>query len=268
MVTQSQEEAPVDGAAPIEAAPVEPAPIEDQPEPQNPILSEIDRMNMAPDVDIDTLVEEPVAGVSEQPATETQPVSMEPAEPIAPQPPQPPQPTPEQLQQLQRQAVEYEEIRRKAAIHEETRKYQQQLEEKGYSESQAQEGAQQYIQSRESQQALMHKADEYGQHILGKVAASEHFAQKYALGMDDLTILRQAENPAVMEELAKKMSNDRKMHAELDQLRKAQVPPQQYDSSQGEPQVASSDGSWLVRYNAGDRSTNAVSAARRAAGLS
>ena len=85
--------------------------------------------------------------------------------------------------------------------------------------------------------------------------------------MADLPALRQAETPEVMEELAKRMSEDRKMRTELDQLRKGQVPPQQFDNSQGQPQVASSDASWLDRYNAGDRTPSAQAAARKATGL-
>ena len=123
------------------------------------------------------------------------------------------------------------------------------------------------MQSRQAQQGLMQKADEYGQHLLGKMAASEHFAQKYSLQMADLSTLRQAETPEIMEELAKRLAGDRKMRTELEQLRKAQVPPQQFDNSQGEPDVASNESGWLDRYNAGDRSANATAAARRAAGL-
>lgn len=275
MVTQNQEqtqeqvqvqETGADNAAPAEA------PVEAADESQPSILEEIDRLNNAPEVDITTPVEEPAVSTpaepqTPQPVAEVKPEDTKTETPQA-EAPQVPQPTQEQLQAMQRQAVEYEEIKRKAAIHEETRKYQQQLEQQGYSEDQAQQGAQQYIQSRQAQQGLMQKADEYGQHILGKVNASEHFAQKYDLGMADLPALRQAETPEVMEELAKRMSEDRKMRSELDQLRKAQVPPQQFDNSQGEPQVAASDASWLDRYNAGDTSPQAQAAARKAAGLS
>ena len=276
MVTQNQEQEQVqvqevvaDNSAPVEAV------VETEPS----ILEEIDRLNSAPEVDISTPVEEtaidtPADPQTPQPVAEGKPeapqvATAQPPQAETPQAeiPQAPQPTQEQLQAMQRQAVEYEEVKRKAAIHEETRKYQQQLEQQGYSEDQAQQGAQQYIQSRQAQQGLMQKADEYGQHILGKVAASEHFAQKYDLGMGDLAALRQAETPEVMEGLAKKISEDRKMRSELEQLRKAQVPPQQFDNSQGEPKVAASDASWLDRYNAGDTSPQAQAAARKAAGL-
>ena len=249
-------------------------PEEAAPEPQNPILSEIDKLNAAPEIDIDE--SPPDAGETEGEATvpDAPPVAPEAsASPPAPEvavsetPPAPPQLAPEQLQQIQAQAAEYERLRQQAAIQNETRSYQQQLESQGYAPEQAQQQATQYIQSRQAQQNLMGKADEYGQHLLGKMAASEHFAQKYKLSMEDLPVLRQAETPQIMEALAKRIADNHKTQAELTQLRKAQVPPQQYDSSQGEPQVASSDGGWLDRYNAGDRSANAVAAARRAVGM-
>jgi hypothetical protein len=268
MVTENQE--PTQQSLPEADAPPEEA----APEPQNPILSEIDKLNAAPEIDIDE---------SPPDAEETEGEAAVPAEPVAEAPgaaPDVPQPSPEQMQQqaqqaqqaqqmqqVQAQAAEYERLRQQAAIQNETRSYQQQLESQGYAPEQAQQQATQYIQSRQAQQNLMGKADEYGQHLLGKMAASEHFAQKYKLSMEDLPVLRQAETPQIMEELAKRIADNHKTQAELTQLRKAQVPPQQYDSSQGEPQVASSDGGWLDRYNAGDRSANAVAAARRAVGM-
>ena len=264
MVTENQE--PTQQSLPEADAPPEEA----APEPQNPILSEIDKLNAAPEIDIDESPPEPVEPEGE---------AAVPAEPAAEAPeaaPGVPQPPPDQMQQaqqaqqaqqIQAQAAEYERLRQQAAIQNETRSYQQQLESQGYAPEQAQQQATQYIQSRQAQQNLMGKADEYGQHLLGKMAASEHFAQKYKLSMEDLPVLRQAETPQIMEELAKRIADNHKTQAELTQLRKAQVPPQQYDSSQGEPQVASSDGGWLDRYNAGDRSANAVAAARRAVGM-
>ena len=168
---------------------------------------------------------------------------------------------------MQRQAAEYEQLRQRAAIQNESQRYQQQLESQGMESELAQQNTQQYMQSKQAQQDLLKRGQEYGDEILGKVAASEHFAQKYALQMSDLGTLRQAENPEVMEELAKTMANDRKMRTELEQLRKAQVPAQQFDSSQGEPQVASNDAALLDRYNAGDRSPGPVAAAKRVPGL-
>ena len=232
MVTENQE--PTQQSLPEADAPPEEA----APEPQNPILSEIDKLNAAPEIDIDESPPEPVEPEGE---------AAVPAEPAAEAPeaaPGVPQPPPDQMQQaqqaqqaqqIQAQAAEYERLRQQAAIQNETRSYQQQLESQGYAPEQAQQQATQYIQSRQAQQNLMGKADEYGQHLLGMMAASEHFAQKYKLSMEDLPVLRQAETPQIMEELAKRIADNHKTQAELTQLRKAQVPPQQYDSSQGEP---------------------------------
>jgi hypothetical protein len=252
---------------------------------ENPILDEIDRLNSAPEFTFTPEEEgEPVAETStEEAGTETPaetPAETPVAEASTETPSEQPPPTPEPVQEtpkqelspaevaaLRKQAAEYEELRQKAVIQQETQQYQQQLENQGYTTEQAQQSTQQYMQSRKAQQDLMKKADDYGQHILGKVAAAEHFGEKYNLTMKDLTTLRQAETPDVMEEMAKKISEDRKVRDELAQLRAAQVPPQKFDNSQGEPSVAANDASWLDRYNAGDRSPNAVSAARRATGL-
>jgi hypothetical protein len=174
---------------------------------------------------------------------------------------------PQQIAELQRQAQEYESVRQRAQMQQESQRYQQQLESKGYMPEQAEEAAKQYTQTRQIQQNLMKKAEEYGQVIMAKTAAAEHFAQKYKLDMSSLAILRQADSAEVMEEMAKKVAEDHNIRAELNQLRQAQVPPQRFDNSQGEPQVAANDASWLDRYNTGDRSSNALAAARRAVGL-
>ena len=204
------------------------------------------------------------------PSAEAAPAPVDgvaPAPEPTPEPQAPSGPSPTELQQLQRQAAEYEQIRLKASLQQEGTKYQRQLEEQGYMPEQAQKASQQYMQSRQAQVNLMKKAEEYGQHLTGKTAAAEHFAQKYNLALADLPMLRQAETPEVMEELAKNVSKRRKDDTELAQLRQARVPPQQFDTSQGEPQVAANDSSWLDRYNGGDRSPSALAAAKKAAGF-
>ena len=198
---------------------------------------------------------------------EAAPVSDDTSKPL-PQPEAPTGPSREEIIQLQRQSAEYEQLRMKAGLQQESDKYKQQLENQGYLPEQAQQAAQQYMQGRQSQVDLMKKAEEYGQHLAGKTAAAEHFAQKYNLTMADLTTLRQAETPDVMEQLAKNISERRGVDDELAKLRQGQVPVQSFDNSQGTPDVAPNDNGWLDRYNTGDRSEQAITAARKAAGLS
>jgi len=199
------------------------------------------------------------------PSAETVPTATPPS---APEPTPQSGPSPAELQQLQRQAAEYEQLRVRAELQQESDRYQKGLEDQGYLPEQAQQAAQQYAQSRQAQADLMKKADEYGKHLAGKTAAAEHFAQKYKLNMVDLPTLRQAESPEIMEALAKNISERRSVDAELAKLRQAQAPPQSFDNSQGSPDVAPNDNGWLDRYNGGDRSTQAIAAARKAAGLS
>ena len=105
----------------------------------------------------------------------------------------------------------------------------------------------------------------------GKKNAALHYLEANKLAdkqtLDDFKALYNAETPEQMDQVAKKMSDDRKVRDELSQLRKAQVPSQSFDNSQGAPEVAANDGSWLDRYNAGDRSPNAVAAAKRTLGI-
>ena len=250
MVNENQELAQEPVQAPLPETP---------PAPDNPLIAEVDTLNNMPEVDIS----EPGAPAPEPEA---------PA-PVAQEPTAPTQPTPEQMQQNQQfqqmsqQAAQYQQVQERAALQQEAQRYQQQLESQGYMADQAQQIAHQHMQSRQAQVNTARQHQFQTQILMGKQAAAEHFAKTHNLGFDAMATLRLAETPEQMEQIAKKMSSDAKNMDELTKLRQAQVPAQQFDSSQGEPQVASNDGSWLDRYNAGDRSANATAAARRLMGI-
>ena len=114
----------------------------------------------------------------------------------------------------------------------------------------------------------MQQAEQYGQHLQGQMMTAVHLAKKFNLDMDDLSTLRTYNDPQSMEGAAKKLAEDRKRDTELAAFKQARVPSQALDNSQGSPEVAADEGGWLDRYNAGDRSSSAQAAARKAAGLS
>ena len=240
---------------------------------ENPIVGEIDRLNSqeTPDVGAhlpETLTTEPVAPAPEATTTEA-PAPEAPAPEVPPQPTQPqiPQPSPEEYQRMQQQAAQYQQVQETQRLQQEAQRYQQQLESQGYMQDQAQQIAHQYMQSRQSQLNLQKQHTQQQQELQGKQAAAEHFARQYDLAFDDLATLRLSNSPEQMEQVAKKISDDRKIRNELDSLKKAQVPTQQFDNSQGAPEVASNDDGWLDRYNNGDRSANAVAAAKKILGI-
>ena len=234
---------------------------EDAPAPENPLIAEVDTLNNMPEVGID--ISEPAAPAPEPEAPA--PVAQGPTQPAPDQMQQMQQD--QQFQQMSQQAAQYQQVQERAALQQEAQRYQQQLENQGYMADQAQQIAYQHMQSRQAQANTARQHQFQTQVMLGKQAAAEHFAKTHNLGFDAMATLRLAETPEQMEQIAKKMSSDAKNMDELTKLRQAQVPAQQFDSSQGEPQVASNDGSWLDRYNAGDRSANATAAARRLMGI-
>ena len=178
-----------------------------------------------------------------------------------------PQYSPAQLQQMQQATVEYQKVQMRAALQTQANKYKEQLEGQGYLPEQAEQAAAEYVNSQERQATLMQQADDFGRHIQEKQMAVEHFVKKYGLGMEDMGALRSYEDSQSMDAAAKKMSVDRERDTELARLKQGQVPAQSFDNSQGNPQVAADEGGWLDRYNAGDRSSSAQAAARKAAGL-
>jgi hypothetical protein len=178
-----------------------------------------------------------------------------------------PQYTPEQITKMQQDANQYAQVQQRAALQGQADTYKTQLESQGYLPEHAEQAANQYMQSQEQQMRLMQQAEQWGQHLQGKQIAAEHFAKKYNLTIDDLSALKVYDDQATMENAAKTISHNRQRDAELAALKQSRVPPQQVDNSQGSPEVAADEGSWLDRYNSGDRTANAVAAARRAAGL-
>ena len=247
-------------------------------EPENSILSEIESLNQT-----DTASEESPAPTqeeaptSEAPATETPitqlpppvaPPSPESSPPPAPQPaPQTPQYSPEQIQQLEQNQQEMQRLNQKAQIDNQRDQLKRHFENQGYDSDQASENAQYYVQSQQALQNVVEEGERQIRQAWGVVGAAEHFASQYKLSIQDLAVLRKEQTPQDMEAAAKRLSESRERDTELTKLRQAAVPPQQYDNSQGEPAAASGDKTWLQRYNQGDRSSEATSAARRAAGL-
>ena len=262
MVTENTE--PVQAALPEE--PVPEAEVE-----VNPIIAEADRLNNIPDEPEETTAPTVVPETVPEPVSQTPPTQT-PAEEVisAANPPvEPPTPqsqmTPEQIQQLQADQVQYQQVQLQAQLQNEAKRYQAQLEQQGYLPDQAQAIAQQHMNSRAAQMDMQRQHEFNTQILLGKQAAAEHMAKQYNLTFDDMATLKLADNPQAMEEVAKKISADRARDAELTRLKQQQVPAQQFDNSQGAPEVASNDNAWLDRYiYNGDRSPNAVAAARRA----
>jgi len=183
-------------------------------------------------------------------------------------PPAPTMPPATDYAELHAKAAQYEQVRMQQALENQASQYQQQLQAQGYSAEDSQQAARAYMQTQAVQADLVRKGDEYGQHLLGRQAYAEQMAVKYNLGLGDLDTLRQTLGPQEMEAKAKDMSGRRKEQDELARFRKSQVPAQQFDNSQGTPTVASNEAGWLDRYNSGDRSSSAMAAARKAAGLS
>ena len=209
---------------------------------------------------------EPTQTEGQLPLPSTGPAPVEPQQPMPPTPATP-QYTPEQITKMQQDANQYAQVQQRAALQGQADTYKTQLESQGYLPEHAEQAANQYMQSQEQQMKLMQQAEQWGQHLQGKQIAAEHFAKKYNLSIDDLSALKVYDDQERMENAAKTISHNRQRDAELSALKQSRVPPQQVDNSQGSPEVAADEGSWLDRYNSGDRTANAVAAARRAAGL-
>ena len=208
------------------------------------------------------------APTGQPPATEAAAPSPIP-QPVVDTAPASPQYTPEQIAKMQQDSAQYEQVQMRAALQTQADSYKAQLEQQGYLPEHAEQAANAYMQSQQQQMSVMQQAEQNAQNMQGKQMAALHYAKKYKLGIDDVGILMNPvyRDPQTMEYAAQKMSHDRERDNELAQFKQARVPAQSVDNSQGSPGVAADEGGWLDRDNSGDRSSSAVAAARRAAGL-
>ena len=175
--------------------------------------------------------------------------------------------TEDRLRELETKNAEYEQQQQQSQLQAQASQYAQQLERQGYLPDQANQIATNWMaqQSRETQ--LAQQQQDQIRYIQGQSAAAEHFATKYDLKLSDLAELKKYDSPQSMEEAAKSIKANRAKDARIAELEAKLVPPQEFDSSQSTPGASNSEDSWLDKYNSGDRSPNALAAARRAAGL-
>ena len=191
-----------------------------------------------------------------------------------PAPPPPPGPDPQlavlaqQNSALQQQVNQWgqwqAQQRMERQILEEANAARQQLEQQGYPDDQIEVivSQQQSFQRREAElQANLQKTQLHEQ---GRYRAAMHYAKQHGVDAD---LLLSYNTPQEMDSRAREMSRISQLEAKLAKYEKAQVPAQNFDSGTSAVSAASSEETWLERYNAGDRSEQAAAAARRAAGL-
>jgi hypothetical protein len=101
----------------------------------------------------------------------------------------------------------------------------------------------------------------------GRNNAAEYYAAKYKLlpkqVMEDLAALRKTRTPQETEMEARRISQFRSQKAEIAALKQGRVPSQTFDNSQGSAEVTSNQERLAERYARGDRSSEAVEAARK-----
>ena len=161
----------------------------------------------------------------------------------------------------------YQRSQYEAALNQNYEKYKSDLENAGYMPDQAEFVARNWLNQVSEQARVQQQQQEVVEYVQGQAIAAEVIAQKYNLGLNDLSKLRQHRDPQSMEAAAKQIASDRDKDAEIARLRAQLVPNQSFNDNQSTPAASNDEDRWLERYNQGDRSPQAESAARRAAGL-
>ena len=188
-----------------------------------------------------------------------------------PLPEQQPQATPtlspQQIQQMQQRNTQMEEQQFFQGLGKAAHQYKSNLEDQGVSPDVADGLATNWIKEVSSQRERDKQFADMMGNQAGSVQATLHFAQKYgfidANSASVFNQLLQAQSPADMESMAKKMQSDRAKDARIAELEQGTVPPQNFDNSQGSPDASASNDRLIDAYNNGDRSPAAVEAVRR-----
>ena len=165
---------------------------------------------------------------------------------------------------LQQQVMQYEVEKQRQAIESEAVKYNSALVDQGMEQPQADQLTQQLKQTRVNEQQYTQNIQNLDAYYKGKFNAAVEIGEKHNISAK---ALMQFDNPQDMEKHASSQSEVTKLKAEISKLKKGQVPAQQYDSSQAPAEGSTSDSRLLDKYNAGDRSPDAVAAAKRVLGL-
>ena len=165
---------------------------------------------------------------------------------------------------LQQQVMQYEVEKQRQAIESEAVQYNSALVDQGMEQAQADQLTQQLKQTRANEQQYSQNIQNLDAYYRGKFNAAMEIGEKH--GISPKTLM-QYESPQDMEKHASSQSEVTKLKAEITKLKKGQVPAQQYDTSQAPAEGSTSDSRLLDKYNAGDRSPDAVAAAKRVLGL-
>ena len=139
-----------------------------------------------------------------------------------------------------------------------------QLENQGYTEDQIDLAVTQQQAHERQTISLQSELERTKLHEEGKYRAAMYYAKQHGVDSDQLLPYN---SPQEMETRAREMARIGELEAKLAKYEKAQVPAQNFDNSTSQVAAASSEDTWLEKFNAGDRSPEAQAAARRAAGL-
>ena len=160
--------------------------------------------------------------------------------------------------------MQYEVEKQQRAIEAEAVQYNQALVEGGMEQAQANQLTDQLKETRVKEQQYTQNIQNLDAYYRGKFNAAMEIGEKYGISPKALMAY---DNPQDMEKHASSQSEVTKLKAEIAKLKKEQVPAQQYDNSQAPAEGSTSESRLLDKYNAGDRSPDAVAAAKRVLGL-
>ena len=216
--------ATTDPVAPIEApieAPVEPAPADD-----------FDEM-----ADADTDDSPEPAPVETAPAPVLEPVAQAPAPAPLPAPSVPAADTvlQQQVRQQQEQLKQFQWQQYQQEVTKAVEDYTKQLENEGYMPEQATRMAAEARQVAERDMQTRQQHEQQLNFEQGRHNAARHYARHYKLTIDDMEQLEHLPDPQAMAREAHRIAEVRELKNQVGEMKRSQVPAQEFDSGRSSP---------------------------------
>jgi len=170
----------------------------------------------------------------------------------------------QQLAEMKKQQAEMAHERQIRALEQEALDMERKLIDEGQAPAEARNQTMTHLQGKVKQIESEQKQKQQIEVAQAKRNASVHFAKKYSLSIDDLTDLERANDPTEMEAIAKTKSTIARQQKEIEELKRAQAQPQNFDSNSPTATAGiNPDQKWIDAYEKGDRSPEATAAVKR-----
>ena len=215
----------------LEIAAVTAEPVAPAEAPDEVLPNDLDEMADADDSPEPAPLEQPVVPAGQAPNLDAPAL----APPMVPPAPPVNEATQQQLRQQQEQLDYYRQQQYQQDVAKAVQDYTRQLEDEGHMPEQA---ARMAAEARQAAERDMQTRQQHQQQLnfeKGRHKAVQHFAKQYSLTIDDMERLEQLPDPEAMGREAHRIAEVRDLKNQVNDMKRSQVPAQEFDSGRSSP---------------------------------